>query len=426
MSESTRQRRRPTKAFYWPRHGFYTKNAFKEWQRTERGTLQKMMVKGGYVSGDDKNVLSPASNAMLEIEQKQTVHYAGPIAGARQGMTQSCGFRVLVTSSPTLPTAKKGEFPLWEEILSAHYGDALPYFLGWLSAAYERVRLGGGPMLPALGLAGERDLGKSLAQNHLITPLLGGRVANPVRYFTGGTDFNEDLCGAEHLMIEDAERMNKEKRAMFGDMVKSHVANENASLHPKGDKAVNVRCVWAISISTNTEPQNLNLLPLLDTSMADKLMLLRVLDRPKCLPSPDDYQGFSKFGTALKKELPALLWHVLNFKLPKECRGTRSLVRCHRDAHLMGLIMEDSPVSKLLWLVREAELVNGQPRELLSHELESALRKAVPEEAARLFQHFSAGYLLREAAKSYPARVAHAGAAHGGLTRWKLSPEEPA
>ena len=47
-----------------------------------------------------------------------------------------------------------------------------------------------------------RDSGKSRLQN-LITPLLGGRVANPYHYMTGKSNFNSELFGAEHLMIED-------------------------------------------------------------------------------------------------------------------------------------------------------------------------------------------------------------------------------
>ena len=294
-------------AFYWPKHGFFTENQFGEWVATDKETVRMKLIRAGLSSTGDNVKLSPASNAMLNIIEQKSVHYSGPIAGQAAGLTEICGFRVLVTTTPKIVWPKAGKFPLWSEIIETHYGDFADYFLTWLKAAWLRVQKCGGPMLPALVIAGGPDTAKSLTQNHLITPLLGGRMAKPWRYWTGETNFNEDLCGAEHLMLEDEIcPVKQEKRRMLGDALKASVANENTSLHPKGDKAITTRCVWAISISTNLEPQNLRVLPLHDASLADKLLVLQVKRRPACLPAADDYQGFLKFTGKLRAELPAL------------------------------------------------------------------------------------------------------------------------
>ena len=108
-------------------------------------------------------------------------------------------------------------------------------------------------------------------------------MAKPWRYWTGETAFNEDLCGAEHLMLEDEIcPVKQEKRRMLGDALKAAVANETTSLHPKGDKAITAKCVWAISISTNLEPQNLRVLPLFDASLVDKLLVLQIKAAGQC------------------------------------------------------------------------------------------------------------------------------------------------
>src|SRR5204862_7823749 len=91
---------------------------------------------------------------------------------------------------------------LLETLLYDSHYDQLSYGFAWLKVAYEALRAGVWRPGPALALAGPRNCGKSLLQQ-LITLILGGRSAKPYRYMRGGTEFNADLFGAEHLCIED-------------------------------------------------------------------------------------------------------------------------------------------------------------------------------------------------------------------------------
>jgi len=410
---------------YWPGRGFFMQNGRREWQLMDKETVRLLMIRAGLMATKDVTFLSTASEAMLNIQMNNSVRYAGPLAGWPAGRVDLCGFRILVTQSPDRVKPEKGKFPLWEQILEEQFGAQLPWFLGWCKAALERVTNGGGPLLPALCLAGVADVGKSLAQNHLITPLLGGRMAKPWRYWTGETTFNEDLCGAEHLMVEDDVcPVKTDKRRMLMDALKNAVANETASLHPKGDKALTVRCLWAISISINEEPHNLRTLPLLDSSMNDKLILLRVLKRPDCLPIADDYEKFAAFSAKLAQELPAFAHFLKSFRVPKIAQGTRSLVNCYRDPQLMALVNEDDPVTKLVALLDASDLLSLVPLEKTSSEVENLLRecqrRTVAESAARLFANVPVGHLLREAAKRFPQRVENAGYRHGNFTLWRI------
>lgn len=429
MSKNKTNPRKP-EIFYWPKHGFYAHNKFREWVHTDKETVRMKLIRAGYCSDKDTARLSPASTALLDIIENKTVHYAGPLAGRTNGLSELCGFRVLVTSQPALIEPARGGFPLWQEILESHYGEFQDYFMTWLKAAWLRVRAGGGPMLPALVIAGGTDTAKSLSQNHLITPLLGGRMAKPWRYWTGETNFNEDLCGAEHLMLEDEIcPVKQEKKRMLGDALKAAVANEYTSLHPKGDKAITTKCVWAISISTNLEPQNLRVLPLHDASLNDKLLVLQVRKRPACMPAPDDYEGYLKFTKKLRDELPALAGYLHRYDPPKSVRGQRSLVKPFRDVEIMELVSEDDAVPKLIWLLDEFIFndVMAIPQTLTSMELEKRLmQQETHGQAMKLLSKTSLGYLLREAARRFPARVEKDGEAHKGLTRWKVNPETKA
>ena len=391
--------------------------------------MRLILIAKGFSNSANVEKLSPNSKALLKVMGDRTIHYAGPMAGHASGPAEVCGFRLLVTSSPRTVEPRAGKFPLWQEIIETHYGEAADYFLTWCKAAWLRVRSGGGPMLPALIMAGGPDTAKSLTQNHLLTPLLGGRMAKPWRYWTGETAFNEDLCGAEHLMLEDEIcPVKQEKRRMLGDALKAAVANETTSLHPKGDKAITAKCVWAISISTNLEPQNLRVLPLFDASLVDKLLVFQVKARPKCLPPAEDYEGFIAFTAKLQAELPAFAGYLHKYTPPASVRGVRSLVLPWRDPAIMEIVSEDDAVPKLIWLMDEAKIFGemGLPVTLTSMELERELLKAETNgQAHKLFHFHNAGYLLREAAKRFPARVEKEGEAHRGLTRWLIKPEAP-
>ena len=60
-------------------------------------------------------------------------------------------------------------------------GKAGDLLFGWLKIAHESLRTGKLRVGQALAFAGPRECGKSLLQNHIITPIVGGRSAKPHR-----------------------------------------------------------------------------------------------------------------------------------------------------------------------------------------------------------------------------------------------------
>ena len=84
-------------------------------------------------------------------------------------------------------------------------GHALLFDL-WAKVAYEAQRdcAPGEPRRGhALVLVGENGSGKSFLQHYLITPLLGGREADPRMFLMGNDAYNSDVLGAEHLRAAD-------------------------------------------------------------------------------------------------------------------------------------------------------------------------------------------------------------------------------
>jgi hypothetical protein len=111
--------------------------------------------------------------------------------------------------------------------------DQRQYVYAWVKIAYEALRKGLWRGGPAMALAGPRGCGKSLLQN-LFTEILGGRSAKPYRYMSGGTQFNADLFGPEHLMIEDEHSSTDiRSRRAFGSNIKQFTSNHTQSCHGK-------------------------------------------------------------------------------------------------------------------------------------------------------------------------------------------------
>ncbi len=139
-------------------------------------------------------------DSLLTIFQREfDVDYAGSLAGHRRGVYDIEGKRILVKDSPILIEPKAGDCPLIRGIIRNMLGEKQEiYLFGWLKIAHESLRTGKLRVGQALAFAGPRECGKSLLQNHIITPIVGGRSAKPHRYMSGDLPFNGDLFGCEH------------------------------------------------------------------------------------------------------------------------------------------------------------------------------------------------------------------------------------
>jgi hypothetical protein len=114
--------------------------------------------------------------------------------------------------------------------------DQRPYVYGWLKVAPKASECWKMAARAGAAIAAERDCGKSLVQRYSLS--LGGRAAKPYRYMSGATEFNSDLFGAEHLMVEDeVPSTDIRTRRIFGARIKDFMANELQSCHAKQRQA---------------------------------------------------------------------------------------------------------------------------------------------------------------------------------------------
>jgi len=376
--------------------------------------LTRHLSSAGFIN-DRKNGNTTLDDELNRIQCTRDVQYAGPLAGHGVGMQEMCGQRILVTRPPRLLQPAPGECPTLEQFIVDLFDDPdHPEFdqvqsvLSWLKVSYESLR--NSELRPGqlLAIAGPRDCGKSLFQA-LITEILGGRSAKPYRYMSGATDFNGDLFAAEHLMIEDEVAFTDIRaRRHFGARIKDFTVNAVQSCHAKNRPALSLKPLWRNTITLNDEPENLLILPPIDDSIEDKIILLRA--KKARLPADiGTAAGRKNFWAKLMSELPAFLDLLVHYQIPTALHSGRFGVKHFHHPALMSALSELSPEERLFALIDTAleEKEHVGKWSGTATDLERMLAETkVAFEARRLLDwNNAAGTYLGRLAKKYPNRV---------------------
>lgn len=406
----------PPEAYYDSARGFYwIRDSREGWvQLNETGVKRFFRSKGIAAGIKDGEHVSPLDSLVLNVQTSRNVTYAGPLSGYCTGLYDMLGHRVLVTDSPRMIEPTAGS---WDTVraflaglLTDEHFDQTPYLFGWLKVALETLRAGQRRTGQALAIAGPSNCGKSLLQK-LITELLGGRMAKPYQYMAGLTPFNAHTFTAEHLVIEDeAASSDIRARRAFGAHLKEVTANEQQNCHGKNRTPVTLTPFWRLSITVNDEPENLMVLPPIDDSLEDKLILLKA--RREEMPMPTETgEERRAFWQALTDELPAFVHFLLMWEIPTKLRSARFGVRHFHHPDILRAIDDLAPERRLLDLI-DAELFSGplaDPWEGKAEQLEKRLVGSESHsayEARRVLSFNTAcGVYLARLSKKHPDRI---------------------
>jgi energy-coupling factor transporter ATP-binding protein EcfA2 len=301
------------------------------------------------IDPEDDFGLKDGDRVLTTAQLERWVDYAGPLAGHGIGLVSlTNGGRVLVTSAPCpVAPGKTDHCPALERFLLELFGPSqVELVLYWLKCSLDSLSKRDFRPGQLLVLAGPSGCGKSLFQA-LVTQLLGGRSAKPYRYMTGDTQFNSDLAGAEHLVIEDENASaDIRSRRKFGASIKEFTVNTELSVHAKGRQAITLPTYKRLTLSVNDEPENLMILPPMDSSLLDKVTLL------KCTAAtlPDDR---AETWNTLTGQLPALARHLANIRIPAKYRDNRFGVKAYHHPDILEVLCAISPEQRLLNLIDE-------------------------------------------------------------------------
>jgi hypothetical protein len=372
---------------------------------------------------------SEAEVATLWLTQNKSVHYAGALAGYPVGMHESCGQKILVTEALPLIKPKPGKCPtvldFIQRLLDDPEHDQVSVFLSVAAQRYQRAlrRLEGKDTdlfqhCPLLAIFGEKHSGKSALLDLILTPLFGGRVGSPLTYLNsivnGKQPFNKEMIPAILQIIDDKNYTAKlAMRRALADAIKSMIWSPNQRLEGKGVDAVIASPFWWLLIAGNLENEaSLNILPTLDGSLHDKIVLLKAR-KVEGLPVGEAEKKAWK--EKLQSELPAFAHFLLNFKLPKQFKKP-----IHEDCTCGKCVDNRTSVLRFWHPEIAAALLEKQP-EQAALEVIDILDLAPWEGTATEFYA-----LIRETDKGgHYERLFYSPKQCGGILTelWKLKPE---
>ncbi len=298
---------------------------------------------------------SPCDVALHDLQRENRVTYAGPLCGRKAGLHHENSVRILVTRSPIWIEGAPGPWDTIDQTVSNLFGKAAgdlfatkqrDIFYAWLKIAREAIR---SPKnhLPGqvLALVGPANCGKSFLQSGIITPALGGRVADPSLFFIGESNFNAELWEAEHLALGDkALELDGKQRSALRNELKRVVAEPFYPLHAKHRDAMTLKPIWRVSISANEDPHSAAHLPTLEGSFDDKITYLKCHAPPRPFFDPIVPNSRKDFADNICRELPAFLAFVDSFEIPTDLLNERFGVAEFHHPKIIELLGEGDPL----------------------------------------------------------------------------------
>jgi len=343
---------------------------------------------------DAKELARAVKATVANRELDGGIQWHGSIAGHKQGLTtDNTGLPILITSEAKPATATEGDFPIITELLNQAFSNptAMEVFLSWLAGRWTAVSSYVHIPSPMLVLAGEVNSGKSLLA-WIVTELLGGRVANPYAAWSGGMLWNDDLVGAELLLVDDCSASTDIRaRRAFGAAFKEAMYPQAVQLRKRHSSSVSVRPVWAVMVACNDTPEALQIIPPLDADMSDKVILLHFSPVTLTIDTTTP-EGRRELQAAIRAELPAVAAALRDWVTPEHLRDSRSGVLAWRDPELVDSVDANSPARRIEQLIEAAVENRGiwhdLPREFTAIEIESRLtdhQSPVRDQAKQMF-----------------------------------------
>jgi len=360
--------------------------------------LKKMGVSAAQ---DPLTSLSMIDDCLLYVQDFQSIQYAGALAGHPCGLVEQGGQRILVTSEAKPFEIKEGSCEVLLEFLDGLFGhDAAQldtFLLWWKGIIFERQK-----PRQALVIAGEAGCGKSLLQL-LLSRSLGGRSAKPYRYLTGRTEFNSELFGAEHLVIDDESASTDHRsREALGNEIKMIVTGTEHRFHGKGRDALMLSPFWALSFSLNDEAENLQVLPRMEQSLEDKIILLQARKKPLPMTTGTETERRA-FWARLCSDASGLLYLLKEGEIPRERASERYVVKAYHHPDILRALRNTSKETELLELI---ETHVRLPFRGPAAALDGMLRQAATQQVNQLFSFPNAcASLLGRLQKIDPERI---------------------
>jgi hypothetical protein len=286
--------------------------------RTKDDTI--MWLKGQNVSASAqmKGMASDAEKVLLTAQELREVKAAAPIVHDSREVVVINGERYLNISAIKLMTpadkATPADFPWIHEFFTHIWAEPKQaqrdHFLAWLQHYYRSCHAGRPQQGQALIIAGLPSSGKTFLNHHILGKIMGG-ASDATDYLMGKTNFNKQDSEVALWAIDDTRGASSwENKASFSAAIKKHVANPQVRAEGKNQNAFTIPWKGRIVITCNTDEESLEIIPQLNATIKDKIMLFMWGEwQAKFLPN-------SGSESVVAAELPYFLRWLLDWKAP--------------------------------------------------------------------------------------------------------------
>ena len=242
--------------------------------------------------------------------KENVVDMVTPIGGLAIGIHDIGGNKVLVPREQRRIEPEKGEWECVKKLMTGMLGaEQFEWYKGWLQTwlrGFYSYKFVPGQVLICIG---ETASGKTLLKsihNHIFD---GG--GQPLKYMTGGTGFNGELCQVCSLHIDD--KLNdlgaNGKKKLKAECKELAVAGE-WRFEFKNRTAFSASPVQRLTIFCNETEDSVSVIPDIDESTRNKISILRCKRSKMPMPARTEAER-SAFWKQLKSEIPAYLFHIM-------------------------------------------------------------------------------------------------------------------
>lgn len=411
--------------FYFSGKAYWRKNKGQWHDYTQENARLHLKVKKVSDRPRKGQTVSDIERVLEHIQLNRRVDAAVPVPYNGAEVVEWNGASYLNTSNrAAVQPAPEGQgtpdkFPLIHKFIEEAFDDgpnpeagnpkARDYFLGWFHHFYSSALARNMQPGQILVIAGKVGTGKSLFNRWLIGGSVGG-ACGATDVLMKQTAFNKEVAMNGHLLIDDAPTDgNQQEKRKFANKLKEFAANPVIPYQPKGVDKVDLPFRGRVGVTMNDDPESLGILPPMDGSFKDKIMLFKLRDdfKPKFL-------GGNKDEKVVLEELPYFLRWLLDWG-ESEARATvlnkrnpRYAIKAFHHPELVEASHAETVEYTIqemleLWSNGKASDKNAQT-EYLTIEILQELKSAMPD-IARSLNPVSFGRNLSKLVGAYPKLV---------------------
>ena len=262
-----------------------------------------------------------AENVLYSIQKNRKVDAAVPFLFKKDVLVYHNGNKNLNINKRQVMRPAEVDHPLaWGEGFPwlANFFDnflapkeQLDFLLAWCQRLYVPALNGCMESGHNLFIAGPPKKGKSFFSTQILRQMMDGST-DASAYLMSETAFNREMGEVAIWNVDDGtSAADWKSHNRFSEMIKKAAANQFITYHPKFKDSCSLPWCGRVVTTLNDDPQSLSMLPNLDGTILDKLMLL------KC---SDIDLGFSVSATEnndrVTAELPFFLRWLVDYKPP--------------------------------------------------------------------------------------------------------------